>query len=320
MFYCESCRIKNQWTRGLLGYETSYGPCECCHRTKPTYDVHSSALKNYMSEEKEFFKMKNKLKKVRQKNEHNLDVRLEETKEQSEEAKPEFVFVPILRGFTEIKKIFDIINTYGFICGGYARFVCSPIHKPIETNDLDVYLTNADRYQELRDKLMNEYGFSVKHENEISLTFKNNENFIGCPTVQLIKPLKEGRVVAYGTVYEILRNFDFTITRAAILNSEECIVDSDFVEDEKHKQIVIKTIHCPISSTLRCIKYSKKGYWLRPKEALKLFQDWQNRSEEYRNKITELFNKSDEFNPDSPDTSKMTQEEIDQLEKLLWLD
>ena len=44
------------------------------------------------------------------------------------------------------------------------------------------------------------------------------------------------------------------------------------------------------------------------------------RDEEYRNKIIDLFTKSDEYNPDSPDVSKMTQEEIDQLEKLLWID
>ena len=44
MFYCENCRVKNLWTRGLRGEPTSIGPCESCKITGPCYDVPSNRM------------------------------------------------------------------------------------------------------------------------------------------------------------------------------------------------------------------------------------------------------------------------------------
>lgn len=41
MFFCEACKIKNNWP-GII--PMSYGPCEMCRKTGPCYDVPSSAL------------------------------------------------------------------------------------------------------------------------------------------------------------------------------------------------------------------------------------------------------------------------------------
>ena len=44
MFYCEACRVKNGWTRGIRGFPTSRGRCEWCLKQSDCYDVPSHAL------------------------------------------------------------------------------------------------------------------------------------------------------------------------------------------------------------------------------------------------------------------------------------
>lgn len=41
MFYCEECRIKNDWPKSLF---MSCGPCEICGESRSCYDVKSSKL------------------------------------------------------------------------------------------------------------------------------------------------------------------------------------------------------------------------------------------------------------------------------------
>jgi uncharacterized protein YeaC (DUF1315 family) len=42
MFYCEGCRVKNDWPDG---YALSRGKCEVCGKNAVCYDVHHSLLK-----------------------------------------------------------------------------------------------------------------------------------------------------------------------------------------------------------------------------------------------------------------------------------
>lgn len=41
MFYCESCRVENNWP---TGFSQSRGPCELCGITEVCYDLPSSWL------------------------------------------------------------------------------------------------------------------------------------------------------------------------------------------------------------------------------------------------------------------------------------
>jgi hypothetical protein len=111
----------------------------------------------------------------------------------------------------------------------------------------------------------------------------------------------------------ILKNFDFTIIRVGILSEEEVLADADFEHDEKNRLLRFKNIHCPVSSTLRCMKYSRKGYYLRPFESLKLFIDWSNRTDDYRAELVGFLEKADEGDG-------LTREEVDELEKLMRID
>lgn len=228
-----------------------------------------------------------------------------------------FVTVSVRRGFEEIKNLFKIIEVIKdetpydiFILGGYVRWMCSPKENPTKAGDIDVYSESQQAFDELKSRLMCE-GLEVRAENPMALTFKVNEQFP--QTVQLIKPIREGAIVANGTKEEILSHFDFTVIRIGLVSETNALADADYLHDEQAGILRLKNIHCPISSTLRCMKYARKGYFLRPVESLKLFADWDNRTDEYKFQIINGLRKIES-------EEQLSQEDIEQLERLMRID
>lgn len=211
--------------------------------------------------------------------------------------------LPILRGLTEIRPIWDIVyNNGGVIAGGYARYCLSPKKNPVPAGDVDVFPIKPESYEALVEKIGAK--FNKAYENDVSMGFRrsNSRGLTACPTIQVIKPRSEGRLQTTGSIEHIIRNFDFTVVRAALVDQKMGLVDKDFEEDEVHMKLHIKNIHCPIGTSKRVARYVQKGYSIREFEILKLFVDWMNREDEYRLKIIDLLNqvetninKSDEF-------------------------
>ena len=194
--------------------------------------------------------------------------------------------VKLMRGFTEIKDLWHIIQKHNcHIIGGYARYCASPNKYPVKTKDIDIYCITEENYNNIVEEFK-KLGLVEKHSNSKSITFaKNDLHFVAAPIIQVVKPIEIGKVKTNGSIDEILDNFDFTIARALIINENECLVDDDFEEHEKQKKLVLKNIHCPVGSLFRCIKYIKKGYFLKPTEALKLFVEWDSRDTDYKQKL-----------------------------------
>lgn len=232
----------------------------------------------------------------------------------------QFVKIPVLRGFSEISLLWELSKKHNsMICGGYARYCASQSPKPIHASDVDLF-PQAETSHERLIADIKEIGFKIKHENEVSVTFSHLEShddprWLVVPTIQVIKPVLSGAIVTVGTMEEILNNFDFTVVRAGLLDPLTVLADEQFIEDEKTFKIRIKNIHCPISSMMRCIKYSKKGYWLSVAECAKLFIDWTERGEAYQGKLLDLLGKMK--NEDGHEPSK---EDIEELEKLMNID
>jgi hypothetical protein len=232
-------------------------------------------------------------------------------------SKPGFEKTKVIRCSDALRNLIITLRGDSYICGGYARYICSPNNNPIEPHDLDIFTENKEVYADTIRIL--EYFFCLEREkeNDISLLFSKPKDFhhplFALPNIQLIKPKVEGAIVTKGSLQTILENFDFTVVRAGLLNEEEALVDADFMHDEKNKIIRIKNIHCPISSTFRIIKYSKKGYWCPTMQIVKLFVDWDMRPDEYKTEIIEALNIM-EMN------GELTKEQIDHLEKLMRVD
>jgi len=225
-----------------------------------------------------------------------------------------FEEVRVYRGFTEIENLFKLFSyPDSFICGGYVRYMCAPVTNPIPAGDVDIYSINEGAYKKLFNVFDKQMKLEAKHENEVSLTFKkvtDKDHFLfGTPTIQLIKPLNEGAIVAGADMQTILENFDFTVIRIGLKDKNVALADKDYIHDETHKVLRLKNIHCPLSSTLRCMKYSKKGYWLPVVETLKLFTDWDERDDDYKIKLMDFLAKED-----------LSEEDVNELEKLLRID
>jgi len=224
-----------------------------------------------------------------------------------------FKKVPVLRGFTEINNLYDIVTKIKgcYILGGYVRYMCSPTAVPKPAGDIDIYSDSEETFEALLKCFKEEYSLEVKHENDVSVTFsKVTEGKLQfTPTIQIIKPVAKGAVVAVGDIETILDNFDFSVVRIGLVSKTEAMADIDFLEDEEKSTLRLKNIHCPVSSMLRCMKYARKGYWMRAIETLKLFKDWEDRDDEYKVKLVELLEVEDP-----------SQEEIDELEWLLRID
>jgi len=197
--------------------------------------------------------------------------------------------IPIKRGFTEISKLFDIITPFNcYICGGYARYCLSPQRNPTPTSDVDIYAETQEAFDGVKEAF-EERQFDIIHKNDVSIVYMPvGDDFIACPKINLIVPREEFRVKTVGSIEEVLNNFDFTICRAGITSPTEGVVDEDFLTHESTQKLVIKNIHCPVSSAMRFMKYYKKGYFTRPMQVLKLFQDWDERGQEYRDKLTSM--------------------------------
>jgi len=232
-----------------------------------------------------------------------------------------FEKVRILRGLYETMPLFETLNaSQAFICGGYARWMCSPRQEPASPSDVDIYCFDKDTFDALRIVLSET--LKQKHENDVCVSFEkpndSQHKYFGIPPVQLIKPMRHARVVTDGTMEEILQNFDFTVIRIGIQFSNETkmaigLADADFIHDETGKILRLKNIHCPISSNYRVIKYCRRGYWIRPAQMLKLFLDWEGRDETYRVKIVDYLTRSQSG-------QNLTQEEINDLEALMRID
>jgi hypothetical protein len=214
-----------------------------------------------------------------------------------------FVQVPIIREYDRVERLLKLIGKRkAFICGGYARFVCSQREKPKACYDVDIYCHDEKTYKAMLN-VLKKAGFVIKEENVVCVVYKK-EDTINRP-VQLIKPVKDFKMLTVGKMEDILANFDFTVARAGILSSKHVLVDIDFPEDDKNANLVVKNIHCPISSSIRMMKYAKKGYMIRPREVFKLFLDWEARPIEYKQEIIELFAQSDAGIIDDVDILKL---------------
>ena len=222
-----------------------------------------------------------------------------------------------MRGFTEVQDLFDVIGDRAIVCGGWARYCASTAENIKPAADVDVYCTTEGNFSAIAAEFAASGKMPVYSERAVAITYgKDQTLFPGCPRIQLIKPIVQGRVVTMGSSEEILDNFDFSVVRACLVSSREVLVDADFINDETNHVLRINNIHCPISTMYRVIKYIGKGYWIRPVELVKLFVDWEQRTPEYRLRLLELFASSREATKEDP----MSKQEIDELEALLHID
>jgi len=249
-----------------------------------------------------------------------MEINIEDAPESEEpkDDRPDFTTVPVLRGKFEAQILLEKLRKLlpegaAYICGGYVRWMCSPRYEPVLPKDVDVYCENEEVFDKVVEWMRTQNMTEASSDMSISFKVKKDEPshpFFCLPPIQIIRPMKVARIVTNGTLESILANFDFTVIRIGWIGGTFALADKDFIEHETDKRLVIKNIHCPISSSFRFMKYYKKGYFPKMTEIVKLFLDWDGRPEDYRLKILQLVEKKD----------NLTEKEIMELEALMRID
>lgn len=208
-----------------------------------------------------------------------------------------FTEVPLIRGFDVIsylwKMLYDI-SSYTkkdcFIAGGYARYCASPKVHPIFPGDVDVYSEDTNTFRDIYCKLHSELRTQNESKYAYEFVVPDNGPYHYMPPIHLIIPKVDNTYVTMGDKETVLSNFDFSIIRCAIESPTSVLVDVDFKHDELNNLLRIKKVRKPIHVMVRCMKYAAKGYYLEPKECLKLFETWTELTPEMRKEYLKEIN------------------------------
>jgi len=223
----------------------------------------------------------------------------------------------------QAKDILDMIEGMGFIAGGYAAWYANSRYSS-NPSDIDVFsLENRFEYYPPEEPdevftpesliIYNLLELDYEQEKDLPNAIQYKPPEEGMLKVQYVKPFQNNWMKTFGTPEEVLSQFDFTVAMVALekVNDEYYIYyHEDFVKHNKKHRLYINHINCPIAVSMRVMKYIKKGYYIGPKELIKLFIEWENRDEEYRSRLKEILEKEGELSP----------EEWWEMEKLLRID
>lgn len=183
----------------------------------------------------------------------------------------EFVEVPVMRGFTEIREIHRICEANNaYIAGGYVRYMASQREAVAAAGDVDIFAADKDDEKLLR--AFRDLGYTVAFDSENAYSLNKPTSLpdgystlLHAPTPQIIKSGWIG-----SDLCDTLRQFDFTVVMAGLLSPETALVHSSFIEDDLAGNLVIEHITDPVRIVLRALKYARRGYRMMPNEILRI--------------------------------------------------
>lgn len=194
----------------------------------------------------------------------------------------------VLRCADVIGLVFRLTGGEGFIAGGFARYCVSRNADPIVPADIDVFCGDEEAFDRIVTRIRSDKNTVRKSETRIETKFEyrfSSGYHKDAYAIQIIKPANIKNMVSDGDVRRVLDNFDFTIAKSAVLPDGTALCHENFHRDDEHNALVITNIHCPISSAKRVVKYATKGYSVTSAELLKLFEDYETRSPEWKDAI-----------------------------------
>jgi hypothetical protein len=177
----------------------------------------------------------------------------------------EFIKIPVLRGFEEIKNLYGLLGLHKVhICGGYVRYMGSPNPDPFPPKDIDLYCEDEDSFINIYNEF-DRFGLKRVGQSAIAIKYEipNKEHLLYTPVrLHLVKPIKvEGeRFVTCGSLEDILRSFDFTIVRCGLLNEHTILADPLFTAHEQTKTLEVRHIGSTAAILHHMFRYVKKGY------------------------------------------------------------
>jgi hypothetical protein len=187
-----------------------------------------------------------------------------------------FVAVPVMRGFVEIRELYDICQeNRAYVAGGYARYMASMRSDVAAAGDVDIYAAQGKS-----DALVNVFfdlGYTLAGETDNAYTLNNPTQLqmpkryttlSTAPRAQIIKSDWTGP-----TMEDTLQLFDFTIVMAGLKNPSTVLVHPDFIADDCAGRLIFHNVGDPVRAVLRAMKYARRGYTMTPGQVLKILDE-----------------------------------------------
>ncbi len=194
-----------------------------------------------------------------------------------------------------VQYILDVIGDDGFIAGGMARQYAYTYDvlstKPPEPRDIDIFParkgTVENPVKPSLNRRIRDLGYTETYTTIHSTEFHKE----GLHPVQVVMPHESEFEKMYGTAEEVLSQFDFTINMFALQKRDGVYVliyTDEAVRDNELKQLVINHVNAPIPMAHRVAKYVKKGYSIKPRQWVHIFDGWDKRPTEYRQRMLDM--------------------------------
>ena len=185
-----------------------------------------------------------------------------------------------------------------FFAGGYARWLyINTFHLDVHT-DLDLFPSDKDLfgYAEVLDnsilESVYELGFfdhvaEPAQNSTLLLNFTHPDDSMVIP-LQFVRPISSPALMSAGDPVKQLQRFNFYSSQFAVeIKDDEAVFyyTEEGIADLKHGCLRINAINSPLGMMRRIVKDTAKGFTISLKEMLRLFTDWDTRSDEYRTSV-----------------------------------
>lgn len=178
----------------------------------------------------------------------------------------------VRRGFESVQPIYERLEGRGYIAGSYAAFMASPCDAPILPNDVDIFATSQENARALTDDLIKLPQVLWMEENDTVFTITRGTIERHDLAIQIVKPNPAWQIFPQ----DILNDFDLDISRAVLVGPTKVIADFNVGLREGK----VLRVNNPLRSLKRVLKYHARGVDFNDHELLKLFQAWEQMSEE----------------------------------------
>lgn len=177
-------------------------------------------------------------------------------------------YFPVRRGFETIRPIYELLGERGYIAGSYAAFMATPHDQPILPNDIDIFATSQENAANIGIELLAQPPSDWLEENETVITIARRDAL----NIQIVKPNPAWQIFPE----DILNDFDLDICRAVLVGPNKVIADLSVGQREGK----VLRVNNALRSLKRVLKYHARGVEFNDHELLKLFQAWEQMSQD----------------------------------------
>jgi hypothetical protein len=156
--------------------------------------------------------------------------------------------LPVLRGFDEVKDIYDLLDGRGYIAGSYAAYMAAPTND-ILPNDIDVFAVSNEAAESLAKQINELMGVHIMPiSNSVAYTIVRTQ---GRKDVQIVRPAPDWKSFPD----DIINSFDMNVCRAVLIAPDKLLGDIDAGTTFGK----VLRMHNPLRTLKRIMKYSQRG-------------------------------------------------------------